>query len=430
MVLLSKGENMQTRRSTRGKGFSVFFSGLILVVSTLVVLQPAHAVPAFARQTGMACLSCHFQNFPALNSFGRAFRAGGYTMRGAQPLIEGDDLSLPENLNLSLITKIRYQQKGDVDGSRGEVQWPDEAALLVGGRAAENIGFLTEIALGPMEVTGENDPVTNEVEGETPGNFLSFKAHFNVTDSFAVIPFSTDALGAAYGFELLNTGAQRSQRPIENRSGMSAAQALGTDGAATGAAFIYHEGDFFVNYSHMSPTAGNVNASIFGGLGHYLRAAYMPMIGDWDTGFGVQSWSGTVKSGATDPADETHMDAWVLDAQAQGMLNDDLSLGVYASYGSAPKGSTAEPNHFNASTTDDKTSAAMAAKLGIGKWRPYLAYSSVDSAIKVKQTTIGFGYAAAQNISFEVYNVTSTAKAGGSDDKSKDYTMLMMFAGF
>ncbi|MDH5736606.1 MAG: cytochrome C, partial [Gammaproteobacteria bacterium] len=37
-----------------------------------------YAVPAFARQTDMTCNSCHFQSFPALNSFGRVFRAGGY----------------------------------------------------------------------------------------------------------------------------------------------------------------------------------------------------------------------------------------------------------------------------------------------------------------------------------------------------------------
>jgi hypothetical protein len=285
-----------------------------------------------------------------------------------------------------------------------------------------------------MEVTGEADidpasETAGEVEGESPGNFLSFKVHFNLTDSFTVIPFGTDALGAAYGFELLNTGAQRSQRPIENRSGMSAAQALGTDGAATGLAFVYHTGDWFVNYSHFTPTAGNVNANVLGGLGHYLRAAYMPMIGDWDTGFGVQSWSGTVELGANDPAEEIHMDAWVLDAQAQGMVSDDMSLGVYASYGTAPMGSASEPNHFNASGFD-KTAGAIGAKLGIGKWRPYLAYSSVDSGPTVNQTTLGFTYAVAQNINLDLFNVNSTAKSGGSDDKSKDYTMLMLFAGF
>ena len=59
------------------------------------MITDAQAVPSFARQTGMACVSCHSGNYPALNAFGRAFLTSGYTMRGAAPLVEGEDLSIP-----------------------------------------------------------------------------------------------------------------------------------------------------------------------------------------------------------------------------------------------------------------------------------------------------------------------------------------------
>ena len=49
-------------------------------------------MPAFARQTGMACNACHFQHFPALNQFGRTFKQGGFTMVGGQSMIEGSIL--------------------------------------------------------------------------------------------------------------------------------------------------------------------------------------------------------------------------------------------------------------------------------------------------------------------------------------------------
>lgn len=394
----------------------------------------------------MACLSCHFQNFPALNAFGRSFRAQGYTMRGAQTLLDDEDMSLPSSLNMSLITKLRYQTLESVDGGRGEIQWPDEAAFLVGGRASENVGFLAEIALGAMEVTGEsrgtwNDANSNgvidegeivsETEGEAPGNFLSFKAHFNVAENFAIIPFGTDALGAGYGFELMNTGAQRSQRPIENRKGMSAAQALDLDGAATGFAFVYAANDFFVNYSHMTPTFGNVNVDIFGGLGHYLRAAWMPNVGGWDTGIGIASWSGEIDTGATDAVKQTvAMDAWVIDAQAQGVVGENMTLGVYGSYGVSGKSdTTGAQNVYNASQQDDREAYAVAAKLGIGNWRPYLAYSTYDVVTdagglnQISDTTLGFQYALAQNINLELYYVDS-------DEDGNDYSMVEMFAGF
>lgn len=417
----------------------------LISASVLFIPQQSEAVPAFSRQTGMACASCHFQNFPALNSFGRTFRAQGYTMRGQQKMIEGDDLSLPSTLNASVITKIRYQQKSNADGDRGEIQWPDEAALLIGGRASEHIGFLMELGLGPQEGTGKssrnpgdtnNDGIedpgetwTENVETETTGNYLSTKFHFNPTDNFAIVTFSTDGLGVGYGFELMNTGAQRSQRPIENRKGFSAGQMLGTaSGEATGMAFVYHTNNLFVNYSHWTPEWGNSNANIMGGMANYLRVAYMPHIGGWDTGFGFSHMSGSVKTGATDPATEIFVDSWTVDAQAQGQIGS-LPFGLYASYGVTPKSTAMEENHYNSSMTDDLTALGMVAKLGIipGKTQVYTGYGSKDSGASgsVNTTTIGIQHNLAQNIKLELYDVKSD-----SDKPGDDYTMLMFFAGF
>lgn len=427
----------------------LFVGTFFLLVATLFTSQNAQSVPAFARQTDMACNSCHFQSFPALNSFGRVFRAGGYTLPGSQTKIEGDNgLSMPGILNASVITKIRYQLDDQVDENRGEVQWPDEAALLVGGRAADNIGFLMELGLGPVGAdadTGDGaltctGPATNAAEiqanctantgtgeGETHGTFLSTKFHFKINDEIAIIPFSTDGLGVGYGYELLNTGAQRSQRPIENRSGFSAGQLLGTaSGEATGIAFVYQTPDWFVNYSHWTPTWGNAQVNIFGGLAHYLRLVYTPNLGGWDTGFGISSMSGDVESGATNPGIITYVDGWTLDAQAQGEIND-MSLGVYASYGVAPKGSAAEVNHYNSSITDDETAFGLLAKLGVipGKTQVYLAYSSREVTTDVTSYTIGLQQMLTQNAKIEFYTVSSDS-ASAADD----YSMLMFFAGF
>lgn len=398
----------------------------LLLINSLFFSQTSSAVPAFARQTDMACNSCHFQSFPALNSFGRVFRAGGYTLPGSQNKIEGDnELSMPGVLNASVITKIRYQLDDQVAENRGEIQWPDEAALLIGGRAAENIGFLMELGLGP--VGAEVDTATGE--GETHGTFLSTKFHFKVNDSIAIIPFSTDGLGVGYGYELLNTGAQRSQRPIENRKGFSAGQLLGTaSGEATGIAFVYQSPDWFVNYSHWTPTWGNDHIDIFGGMAHYLRFAYIPNLGGWDTGFGLSAMTGEIESGDTNPGTFTYVDGWTVDAQAQGEISD-MPLGIYASYGVAPKGSASEPNHYNASFTDDETAFAFAAKLGVvpGKTQIYLAYSTheTETAVDVNATTIGIQQMLTQNVKIEFYTVSSD-----STSAAEDYSMLMLFAGF
>jgi hypothetical protein len=412
----------------------LYLSALCIIFSTLLTPYTAEAVPTFSRQTGIPCMGCHFQNYPALNSFGRTFRAKGYTMPGAKPLIEGENLSLPSILNVSIITKIRYQLKDDDAGNRGEIQWPDEAALLVGGRLAEKVGFMMELGLGPQDVevdTGTGTVTTGVADtgtgkGDATGNFLSTKFHFAIGENFAVIPFSTDGLGVGYGFEMLNTGAQRSQRPIENRKGFSAGQLLGTaSGEATGIAFVYESPEWFVNYSQWTPIWGNSHSNALGGMAHYLRAAYMPNIDGWDTGFGASLITGSVTEGKTNQANEIFVDGWGIDAQIQGMTGS-MPLGIYASYGVAPRSSAAESNKYNTDTADDKTAYGLTGKLEvIPGTSVYLAHSSVKLAASTSSSTLGAQHMVAQNIKLELYIVSSDSSSPGND-----YTMLMLFAGF
>jgi hypothetical protein len=53
----------------------VFFAAI--VAATLIAPPRAEAIPAFARQYGTSCSTCH-DNFPHLNDFGRAFKDAGF----------------------------------------------------------------------------------------------------------------------------------------------------------------------------------------------------------------------------------------------------------------------------------------------------------------------------------------------------------------
>lgn len=64
---------------------------MLLFVMSLAPSMQTQAVTTFARETGMPCAACHFQNFPALNSMGRYYKSNGYTLMapsliGASPL--------------------------------------------------------------------------------------------------------------------------------------------------------------------------------------------------------------------------------------------------------------------------------------------------------------------------------------------------------
>src|SRR3990170_1039793 len=116
--------------------------------------------------------------------------------------------------------------------------------------------------------------------------------------ALSVVPFTTDAGGAAYGFELLNTGAMRMQRILEDRNTTSAQQFIGTATAAQGIALVAANGMGFVNATMWAPVHGNSDAGLK--MSHYLRLAATPKVGAWSTGIGGQYWGGKTKTGDTD----------------------------------------------------------------------------------------------------------------------------------
>ncbi|MDQ6972257.1 MAG: hypothetical protein Q9M30_06375, partial [Mariprofundaceae bacterium] len=126
--------------------FSAAAFGLVAVSSMALAPTTAEAIPAFARQTGAACLSCHFQTFPAINSFGRAFKMGSFTDVGDQALVEDDGLSLPAVLNASVVIRGDYTNTNPsgVTASTGVWNIPSETPILIAGRVGTNTGAFVE----------------------------------------------------------------------------------------------------------------------------------------------------------------------------------------------------------------------------------------------------------------------------------------------
>lgn len=398
-------------------------ASLAVLLTCLIWSTSASAVPAFARQTGQACASCHFQHYPALNAYGRAFKAGGYTQTGGQSMVQGDDLSIPVVLNASLITKIRYQRTNGSDKTvatnTGELQFPDEAALLIGGRAYDNIGFLLEASLTAIHADH---------------NFGSFKTHFNnpsESGNFSAVVFSTDTGGAGYGFELLNTGAVRMQRVAEDRTATSAQQfiSLGS-GAAQGVAFVASSAKGFVNATFWTPDHGSVAVS---GLAHYLRAALTPQLGGWDTGFGVQYFGGKARrTASTGLADDQDTQGWAVDAQAQGVIGA-KPTGLYLAYGQAKHTPT---NLFNTAARDKKAWSVLG-EVGVlpSRGTLMLGYRNGDNGAatqnKDNALLVGGTWMVAQNIELQLSRTSYSGnkydpKPGGGDN----LTTLMLFMGF
>lgn len=387
---------------------------LLAVVGIFALSSNSHAVPAFARSNGMECSTCHFQQFPLLNAFGRDFKANGYTMLKSEEKIEGDKLSIPHDLGASIVTKIMYQKtNGDDDTeatNNGNLKFPDEAALFLGGRVAENIGFLLEANL-----KGNDDGDYSDTN-----IFANFKMPFVYDVSGAkvsVIPFTTD-LGTSFGFELLNTGAVRNSRLTEHRKDVSAQQYLGTDGDATGIAFVAYHNTGYVNYSLWKPVHGNSSASFL----NYLRVAATPQVAGWDVGVGGQLWSGTSK----DDTDGTEQksDAWAIDAQAQGIVGS-MPLGVYLTYGSVGEDSTLEKADSSAMTIAAELGVLPSTQVSVALRNGDAAGDS-DNAIAV-----GVKYLLKQNVQLSLnHAIYSGDKYDPKPATGDQLTTLMLFAAF
>jgi hypothetical protein len=336
------------------KKIILLLSGLI---AALTLATAASALPLFARQTGMACSACHFQHFPLLNGFGRAFKASGYTMIGAQAKVEGDGLSIPATLNMGVKATAGYEKTNQAPGVAGANTTGDGAfyvpgnagvlSLQFGGRVSSNAGFLGEIARGGA-VAG------TAVRGAYSSAKLPLLFDVQLPDykwtegsRLGLVPFSTDVNGASYGFELLNTGANAVQLMSDtpglngaHSAALSAQQYLGTAGAATGIAFVASNPLGFINLTKYDQTGiSQGGLAVLGST--YLRVAALFDLGGWDGGAGFQNWSGSSlnPTGATVPpvAAMVSTKASAIDGQMQGYIGN-LPVGFYASYAWAPAG--------------------------------------------------------------------------------------------
>jgi hypothetical protein len=121
-----------------------------LFAAALAWMGNANAVPSYSRQMNMECSGCHTR-FPQLNSFGRAFKLGGYTLAGS-PQIEGKDenkrtvVGLDSLPPVSLMFQTSLTHTSRSAGTQNpDVQFPQQLSLFVAGRIAPQMGAFLQL---------------------------------------------------------------------------------------------------------------------------------------------------------------------------------------------------------------------------------------------------------------------------------------------
>jgi hypothetical protein len=159
--------------------------GAAIFVALAMILFPqlARAVPSFALQTGQACVSCHIGAFgPQLTAFGRAFKLGGYTQKGAA---EGWQTAFP--VSLMLLGSYSNTQKGQ--------------GMPAAQHYGENGNFAMD-EIGAFLVGRVNDYAGGFVHGTFDGIKSSF--HLDNSDLRLTAPFPVDNTELRLGLDVNN----------------------------------------------------------------------------------------------------------------------------------------------------------------------------------------------------------------------------------
>ncbi len=398
----------------------IFAAMSVMAVAMMgVIVSPSasEALPTFARQMNLPCFSCHFQNVPKLNAFGRAFKLGAYTDT-ATDLIEDDNISIPATMPLGFVYKFRYQMStakeshGEEKGTdRGEWQIPDEAAIWMGGRGGENLGYAIEWG-GPY--LGGKIIWSFPVGGGRLGAAV----------------FSTDALGWTNGMEIFNTGVLRANRMFENRKETNAFHAAGVvGGAAQGVNVFYGSGMFFANVALWAPVFEHADGGFDLSLGY--RLAVTPTLAGWDTMVGIIGSAGSTKCvecaeigpNADESLQEFKTEWMGVDAQAQGQIagmDTEIVFG-YANVGDVDGNIYAEGNSIS-------LGAEMSFSPMINLAVAYMTATDKSSGTDVDRSA--FTVAPIINIT-QNQNLRVEYTAWSGDGRSNDTAItVMLFGGF
>ncbi len=414
--------------------FSAVAFAVVAVSAVAVAPTTSEAVPAFARQTGAACLNCHFQAIPRLTAFGRNFRMNAFRDMGEQALIEDEHLSLPAVFNAAFLMKARFAHgstknaAGVVTAKGGPIgtgpassavalQFPDEAALLFGGRLGEHTGIFNEWSV---------------IEGATGLLGAKLAYVFDLDAGIVALAFgTTDALGAPSVFNDPSNAVSRNVRGIQTRAQSLRSTVMHTGVSGLGVYGHLADSVYFA-VAGITPVGGTAagNAGIDMTLSPYLRAAYTGELGGLDVVAGGWFASVDAANHKQTGAPKNNRKEFGLDFQIQGDMGD-ASIGFYM------------PVVLKAETTTTLTGL----KTKVTGFNPYvniafgqagvrLGYDYAKTSgtavgvndVKYNNFIAGVWYDVAQNLTLDLeYNAIKFKTAGVTSSKLNSTTLQVEY---
>ena len=132
------------RSTLSTRSASLFYLVTAFLLISIISIESAHAIPAFARRHKMSCVTCHV-GFPMLNGFGEFFAGNGYQLPGAdisEQLIDtGDeDLLLLDRVPLAVRVDTFFRAREDTKTS-DDFQAPFSLKILSSAPIKKDISY-------------------------------------------------------------------------------------------------------------------------------------------------------------------------------------------------------------------------------------------------------------------------------------------------
>ncbi|MEJ2634127.1 MAG: cytochrome C [Calditrichia bacterium] len=124
---------------------------LLLAACFVWLSNDAYAVPSFARQTNLACNTCH-TIFPELKPFGRLFKLNGYTLTGIKA-IEAQNENEQTNLKILSISPLSAMVQSSITRlnrtipgtQNNDVGFPQQLSFFFAGEISPRIGTFIQV---------------------------------------------------------------------------------------------------------------------------------------------------------------------------------------------------------------------------------------------------------------------------------------------
>src|SRR5947209_9694446 len=307
----------------------------------LVMFKPeARAVPSYSRQTGLACVTCHYAP-PELTPFGRKFKLDGYVFT-TKPQVTDDKkehnaaLKLLEAFPLSVVFDTSYTAtKSPQPGSQnGNFQFPQDASLFLAGAWGSHVGSFAQVtysATGNQFTWDNTDVRYANSDHKLYGKAFTYGVTFNNNPTVEDLWNRTPAWG--FPFASSNASPTPMAKALINGT-------LGQDVAGIGFYTMFAEhlyvGGSVYRSQHLGadqPHTGEGATFNIRGFAPYWRVAYQTTTKNNSLEIGTYGMhSKTSPNSVTGPTD-SHTD-WALDFQYDRTIpqfkNDVLSFrGTY-----------------------------------------------------------------------------------------------------